>query len=71
MPRRIMNRYLNNRQVGPQDLSLACEISHQVHPPAAIRYDLGDSHTYDFVNGTVAWQADPGKPDRNYTSWTG
>lgn len=26
---------------------------------AAIRYQLGDSHTYDFVNGTFAWQADP------------
>ncbi|GFF25916.1 hypothetical protein IFM61606_09581 [Aspergillus udagawae] len=27
---------------------------------AAIRYELGDNHTYDFVEGTIPWQMYPG-----------
>ncbi|PQE07470.1 serine hydrolase FSH protein [Rutstroemia sp. NJR-2017a BBW] len=29
------------------------------NPPAAIRYELGDHHTYDFVEGNVPWEVDP------------
>jgi hypothetical protein len=29
--------------------------------PAAIRYELGDHHTYDFVEGNVPWAVDPGE----------
>jgi hypothetical protein len=28
---------------------------------AAIRYELGDSHSYDFVDGTLPWEMDKGK----------
>ncbi|KAF9885220.1 hypothetical protein FE257_000580 [Aspergillus nanangensis] len=27
---------------------------------AAIRYELGDNHTYDFVEGTISWEMYPG-----------
>lgn len=29
---------------------------------AALRYELGDDHSYDFVNGVVPWETDRGVP---------
>lgn len=30
-------------------------------PEAAVRYELGDHHTYDFVEGNIPWETAPGK----------
>lgn len=31
------------------------------HFPAAIRYELGDHHSFEFVEGAIAHPMDPGK----------